>query len=841
MRKTIITGIWISGILAIAAIVYMPVSVLGDAGGTISPISPFISSSSPNSITQRVYGTPIQITGLSDGCLGLSSRIVTSSGSACGSGSGGSAYPFTTLSNYGVNNSATNTPIWAQAGLNASSTSHFVNASTTAISAQSVCFTGDTCRTTWPTSSGTVNSGIGGYLGWYPTTGTAISATTGPSVTLSSVNSTSTTATSTFAHAIQVSTTTTILSVPSAITTSAIAGTGSSIVFNDGGGDGSYFYTAQQISGASGEDNMYKIYSYVTVSGVNYYSGPLSLEQNDLDAHDGDSYSVTVSWTPVPGATGYKLLKEDYPGTFCAYTFNVSTSTTQTSFLDTGCGIWTGNAVVTPLNQGLALPENGNASGFRNLTASGNITAGGNVIGNEAYFAGPVGIGNYDTTQYSNGVDGLPVKFAVAGGAYFSGFVQAKTLVTSSNRSTYYQSANGEDSYMYFDGLGDMELNERGCGGSAFACMTVTGVNSGSPVFDVNNGGTHQFDVLDNGNVGVASSTPRSLFSIGTTNGINFSTGTSTFSSLGGINLTHGCFALNGVCLTSGGGSGVSAVTGNWPILSSGGSTPNITWGGSASSTNRVAGQIDYSTGVNTYGQVATGTVTQSGPITVTSGQSVIGTGLTIGCSTCLTGNQTVTLSGDVTGSGATAITATLATVNTNTGSFGGSTAIPVITLNGKGLATAASTAVVIAPAGTLSGTTLNSSVVTSSLTSVGTLGSLTVSGTVTATIKQYPSFTYATTTAWSGTTTIPLGTSFVAETWNGVQCFTDTGTLNVSFRNGSTNLLDMLNASTTVGSFSFSTNNSFTAATKRYVLIGTPASSPTSISCTISKSVATN
>jgi hypothetical protein len=53
---------------------------------------------------------------------------------------------------------------------------------------------------------------------------------------------------------------------------------------------------------------------------------------------------------------------------------------------------------------------------------------------------------------------------------------------------------------------------------------------------------------------------------------------------------------------------------------------------------------------------------------------------------------------GDLTLSGntGTAITnATLATVNSNTGSFGSATAVPVITVNGKGLVTAVSTATV--------------------------------------------------------------------------------------------------------------------------------------------------
>lgn len=58
-----------------------------------------------------------------------------------------------------------------------------------------------------------------------------------------------------------------------------------------------------------------------------------------------------------------------------------------------------------------------------------------------------------------------------------------------------------------------------------------------------------------------------------------------------------------------------------------------------------------------------------------------------------------ITIAGDVDGSatmtdlGNTTITVTLDTVNSNTGQFGSSTAVPVITVNGKGLVTAVSTA----------------------------------------------------------------------------------------------------------------------------------------------------
>lgn len=101
-----------------------------------------------------------------------------------------------------------------------------------------------------------------------------------------------------------------------------------------------------------------------------------------------------------------------------------------------------------------------------------------------------------------------------------------------------------------------------------------------------------------------------------------------------------------------------------------------------------------------------------------------------------------------------------------------------------------------------------------------------------------YPAFSYATSTSWTGTTTLLLGTAYVGETWNGVQCFTDTGTLNVVINDG-TNKMNLLNASTTVGTNILNINNAWTAAEKRYVDVGTPASSPTKISCTVSKALA--
>jgi len=59
---------------------------------------------------------------------------------------------------------------------------------------------------------------------------------------------------------------------------------------------------------------------------------------------------------------------------------------------------------------------------------------------------------------------------------------------------------------------------------------------------------------MTNSRVGVSTSTPGSLLSLGVSgnaSGINFSLSTSTFENAGGINLTKGCFAINGTCLIS--------------------------------------------------------------------------------------------------------------------------------------------------------------------------------------------------------------------------------------------------------------------------------------------------
>jgi hypothetical protein len=156
--------------------------------------------------------------------------------------------------------------------------------------------------------------------------------------------------------------------------------------------------------------------------------------------------------------------------------------------------------------------------------------------------------------------------------------------------------------------------------------------------------------------------------------------------------------------------------------------------------TTYTTGDTLYASATNTLSKLGIGStgqvLTVSGGVPSWATPSVSPSGIALTQNHILVGN-TSNLAADVAMSGDASIVSsgalTLNTVNSNTGSFGSSTGIPNFTVNGKGLITAAGTSAVIAPAGTLSGTTLNSTVVSSSLTSVGTITSGTWNGTTIA------------------------------------------------------------------------------------------------------------
>jgi hypothetical protein len=177
-------------------------------------------------------------------------------------------------------------------------------------------------------------------------------------------------------------------------------------------------------------------------------------------------------------------------------------------------------------------------------------------------------------------------------------------------------------------------------------------------------------------------------------------------------------------------GSGVSSIS-----FGSTGLTPSTTSTGVVTVAGTLA-VLNGGTGVTTS-TGSTNVVLSNSPTLVTPNLGtpsfLLGTNIT-GTAIAFTASNVTTnanLTGDVTSVGNATTLATVASA----GSTGSSTAIPVITINAKGLTTSISTAAVIAPAGTLSGATLASGVTASSLTSLGTITSLVVTaGTISTT-----------------------------------------------------------------------------------------------------------
>jgi hypothetical protein len=171
--------------------------------------------------------------------------------------------------------------------------------------------------------------------------------------------------------------------------------------------------------------------------------------------------------------------------------------------------------------------------------------------------------------------------------------------------------------------------------------------------------------------------TVTSVGGTGTVNGITLS---GTVSSSG--NLTLGG-ALSGVSLST-------QVSGTLPIAN----------GGTGETTRQAA--MDALAGAVTSGQYLRGNGSDVVMAAIQAADVPTLNQNTTGSAATLTTGRTIAITGDLAytsasfnGSANVTGTGTLATVNSNVGSFGSSTAVPVITVNGKGLVTAVSTATV--------------------------------------------------------------------------------------------------------------------------------------------------
>ena len=259
----------------------------------------------------------------------------------------------------------------------------------------------------------------------------------------------------------------------------------------------------------------------------------------------------------------------------------------------------------------------------------------------------------------------------------------------------------------------------------AVTSATITGTSS---QIDVANGtGVGGNPTVSISNNPVVPGTGGMILPVGTTG----QRGTSTNGNLR-YNTTTGSFEgyANGAWGSIVSGAGVNSISfGSTGLTPSTTTTGNVTVAGTLAVTSGGTG-VTTSTGT-------TNVVLSNSPTLVTPNLGtpsfLLGTNIT-GTAAGLTAGTVTTnanLTGDVTSVGNATTLATVATAGTT----GSSTAIPVITINAKGLTTSITTAVVIAPAGTLSGSTLASGVTASSLTSLGTIASLVVTaGTISTT-----------------------------------------------------------------------------------------------------------
>ena len=93
---------------------------------------------------------------------------------------------------------------------------------------------------------------------------------------------------------------------------------------------------------------------------------------------------------------------------------------------------------------------------------------------------------------------------------------------------------------------------------NGFLSQASSTIGSGTQTggLTINGGATTTGNAYFGGNVGIGTTTPGSLLSLG---GLaNFTTATSTFFSSGGINISSGCFAINGTCLSTGVGQALA-------------------------------------------------------------------------------------------------------------------------------------------------------------------------------------------------------------------------------------------------------------------------------------------
>ena len=315
-----------------------------------------------------------------------------------------------------------------------------------------------------------------------------------------------------------------------------------------------------------------------TISGLLNLSSQIT---GALDVGNGGTGSTTLGGILKGNGTGQvasAVAGTDYvlPSSLFAYLFPSNATTT-------GLGIYASTTI-------------GAGTQISGLTINGGATTTGN-----AYFTGNVGIGTpgpgalFDVKTGSNrhlGVrDNSPATqiLGMTDGAlgYAPLWIDGQTLVLNQSGGNV---GIGTSSPVYgFDVYRPLFLrNAAATDNSSFGGVLITHTTSGTLTFQgasaegLGTGFTSVFD-LANQRVGISTSSPGSLLSIGNTTGWNFYENATSTSNSRGINLANGgCYAINGACIGSSASVSIgSAITGgtNGSVLfvNSGGLTQDNT------------------------------------------------------------------------------------------------------------------------------------------------------------------------------------------------------------------------------------------------------------------------
>ena len=128
-------------------------------------------------------------------------------------------------------------------------------------------------------------------------------------------------------------------------------------------------------------------------------------------------------------------------------------------------------------------------------------------------------------------------------------YIDSAGAAQGTNNNIVFRVASGNSSYSTYEAGRFTSGGLFGVGTTSPWAQVSASSTSANPAFAVQQNSTGPAAVFVGGNIGIGTTTPGSLLSVA---GIaNWTTATSTYYSTGGINLTAGCFAISGNCLSS--------------------------------------------------------------------------------------------------------------------------------------------------------------------------------------------------------------------------------------------------------------------------------------------------